>query len=166
MTADRLEGSWHWILAVVFAPLAYWFTDAVGGWTVQMRFLTTAILVDIATGVLRSIKQRCLSSSICLDGILKKCAYFLLVLLCEQIGQAMAQGHTFRDMAVLGLIIAEGLSVFENLVALDVWIPEGLRDQLRGVLAQLNGKKGAPTLPGGDAATEGRLDEYVEPARD
>ena len=159
MIADRLEGSWHWILAVVFAPLAYWFTDAVGGWTIQMRFLTTAMLVDVATGILRSIKQRSLSSSVCLDGILKKCAYFLLVLLCEQVGQAMAQAHTFRDMAVLGLIVAEGLSVFENLVALDVWIPEGLRDQLRGVLAQLNGKKGG-IPPNGDDVEE-RLDHYV-----
>jgi toxin secretion/phage lysis holin len=161
MVVDRLEGSWHWIVAVVFAPLALWFTSAMGGWTDTMRFLTTAILVDIATGVLRSIKQKSLSSSICLDGIIKKVGYFLLVLLCEQVGQAMGQSHTIRDMVVLGLIVAEGLSVFENLVAIDVWIPEGLRDQLRGVLAQLNGKKGGPTLPGGDAATEERLDRYV-----
>jgi toxin secretion/phage lysis holin len=157
MLADRLEGSWHWIVAVVLAPLVYGFLDLMGGWMPQMRFLVIAIIVDLALGLLRSIKQRCLSSSVCRDGIIKKVAYFLVVLLAEQVGQGLGQAHTLRDIFVLGFILVEALSAFENAVAIDVWIPEGWRDYLRGVLAQLNAKKAGP---GGDA-TEERLDRYV-----
>jgi len=159
MVMDRLEGSWHWIIAVVVTPALYWFLDMLGGWTPQMRFLTTAIIADMALGILRSIKQRSLSSSVCRDGIIKKGAYFLVVLLAEQVGQGLGQAHTLRDIFVLGFIIVEALSAFENAVAIDVWIPEGWRDYLRSILAQLNSKKAAPDPDG--VAPEERLDRYV-----
>ena len=126
------------------------------GLDAQIRFLVIAITWTWRH-LLRSIKQRCLSSSVCRDGIIKKVAYFLVVLLAEQVGQGLGQAHTLRDIFVLGFILVEALSAFENAVAIDVWIPEGWRDYLRGVLAQLNAKKAGP---GGDA-TEERLDRYV-----
>lgn len=121
--------------------------QALGGWDMTLQVLIGFIAADYLTGLMvagifhRSGKTRggALSSRAGFQGIVRKCAILLLVLLAALLDRAT--GNSFIRTAVCFFFIAnEGLSVLENLGLMGVPYPRFLRDMLEALREKNDGR--------------------------
>lgn len=150
MRIDEMDGVWHWGVSAVLTPLVMALAAMLGGWTPAMTTLVIIIALDIATGLLRALMQRQLSSSVSWRGMLKKVMILLIVALAYQADCLIGAGSLVRDATVIFFGVSEALSVLENATAAGLPVPEFLREALR----QLNEKKARlpDDYPPGDPA--------------
>ncbi len=74
---------------------------------------------DVLLGVLASIKRKRLSSNIAIDGIIRKIASLIFVMLFGLIVKAL-ELDTFYPILVIGMILTEIQSIIELLFVLEV----------------------------------------------
>ena len=101
-----------------------------GGWDALMKVLVVCMCVDYATGVIKAIKEKRLSSQIGFVGILRKVTIFGVVLVAAQIDAAMGLQAVCRTAAIAFYTANEGISVLENAAALGLPVPQRLVDAL------------------------------------
>lgn len=97
-----------------------------GDWPPALSALLVVMLIDMATGVMDAIsgkstksKSGFISSSAMRDGIFKKCAEILMIVIGHQLD--LVAGVTFVETAIIfSLIVSETISVVENCAALGV----------------------------------------------
>jgi len=102
-------------------------TYAFGRWSELLSFFLLAIIIDIATGTLASIKEgHGLSSAIGFEGLTKKGLMFLAILLAHRLDVLMG-----TDLIMVGAIYAylanELTSITENYGRLGLPLPDPLR---------------------------------------
>jgi toxin secretion/phage lysis holin len=115
-----------------------WLGYFLGGLDGLVYALVIFVVFDYATGVMKSIVEKKLSSEVGARGIFKKVIIFFLVGIAHIIdSRLIGTGSAIRTAVVFFYISNEGISIIENAAILGVPIPQ----KLKNVLAQLNKEK-------------------------
>lgn len=102
-----------------------------GGWDKSLEILLIFIIMDYITGVGAAFKTKTLKSSIGFEGLMKKGAIFLIVILATQIDRITGNdAGVFRTSTAFFFIANDALSVLENVGELGVKLPTFLKDAL------------------------------------
>ena len=100
-----------------------------------------AIVTDFITGVLVAAKQGKLKSRTCSNGMfpsIGECIVLVIFMLMDRLVPGLS---LILSTFILGFVFKEGLSVVENLVQLDVWIPDSIKQTLEVGVNKVNSKE-------------------------
>ena len=100
-----------------------------------------AIVIDFVTGVLASAKEGKLKSRTCSSGMFRsigECIVLIMFLIVECLAPSL---RTVLSTFIIGFIFKESLSVAENLVRLDVWIPDSIKKMLEVGVEKIENKE-------------------------
>ena len=108
--------------------------------TLETLFLIffVSIIVDFLTGVLVAAKQGRLKSRTCSSGMFRSIGECILLASLFFITIYIPGCDLLFSTFILGFIFKEGLSIVENLVGLDVWIPESIKRMLTVYVDQVD----------------------------
>jgi toxin secretion/phage lysis holin len=124
------------VIGVVGGTIAQW----IEGWDVLAQTLLALMAIDILTGLIKSIIQKRLSTNIHFVGIAKKALMWIIVCLACILQGFIGEAIPLRDITIFLYISNEGLSILENVAAVDNGlIPQKIKD----VLLQLRDKSTA-----------------------
>ena len=100
--------------------------------TLETLFLIffVGIVVDFITGILVAAKQGKLKSRTCSNGMFRSIGECIVLVMFIFIATYVPGFELLFSTFVVGFIFKEGLSIIENLVSLDVWIPESIKRML------------------------------------
>ena len=115
------------VTASVLTGICYMF----GGWDAAMKCLITAMIIDYLTGIAKAVYLQKLDSGVGLKGIVKKLALLLLVALGVVVDKITGNSGLVRLFIIYYIVANEGLSICENLGAMDIIIPQFLKDKLK-----------------------------------
>jgi len=108
-------------LAAISAGVA---STLLGGWDKSLEILLIFIIMDYITGVGAAFKTKTLKSSVGFEGLMKKGAIFLIVILAAQLDRITGNAAgVFRTATAFFFIANEGLSVVENVGEMGVKLP-------------------------------------------
>lgn len=101
------------------------------GWDTALQTLCLFMAIDFITGILKGIINKKLNSQTCLKGIIKKCCYFLLVIVAVALDRLYpeAQGLV-RTLVCYFLVATDGISILENVGECGVPYPKFLKNML------------------------------------
>ena len=107
------------------------------GWDTALQTLCLFMVIDFVTGILKGIINKQLNSQTCLKGIVKKCCYFVLVIVAVALDRLYpeAQGLV-RTLVCYFLVATDGISILENIALCGVSYPKFLKN----ILEQLKDK--------------------------
>ena len=95
-----------------------------GGWDKSLEILLIFIIMDYITGVAAAFKTKTLKSSVGFEGLMKKGAVFLIVILAAQLDRITGNAAgVFRTATAFFFIANEGLSIVENVGEMGVKLP-------------------------------------------
>ena len=115
-------------LAAVGAGVA---STLLGGWDKSLEILLIFIIMDYLTGVGAAFKTKTLKSSTGFEGLMKKGAIFLIVILAAQLDRITGNAAgVFRAATAFFFIANEGLSAVENVGEMGVKLPGFLTNAL------------------------------------
>ena len=100
-----------------------------------------AIVTDFITGVLVAAKQGKLKSRTCSNGMFRSIGECIVLVIFMFINRMVPRLNLILSTFILGFIFKEGLSVVENLVQLDVWVPESIKQMLEVGVNKVNSKE-------------------------
>ena len=108
--------------------------------TLEVLFLIFfgAIVTDFITGVLVAAKQGKLKSRTCSNGMFRSIGECIVLVIFMLIDRLVPELSLILSTFILGFIFKEGLSVVENLVQLDVWVPESIKQMLEVGVNKVN----------------------------
>lgn len=93
--------------------------------------LLVFMVLDIVTGTIKSIINKCLSSSVSFTGLAKKVLIIFVVGAANIIDMyVLDTGEVIRNAVIFFYITNELISIFENVVECGVPIPQKLKDVL------------------------------------
>ena len=100
--------------------------------TLEALFLVFfgAIVIDFVTGVLVAAKNGKLKSRTCSNGIFRTMGEFIVLTVFLCLDYIIPSISFMLSTFVLGFIFKEALSIIENLIKLDVWIPNSIKQML------------------------------------
>ncbi len=107
-----------------------------GGFDKTLIVLCALIVTDYISGILKAIYKRELNSHIGFNGIIRKVAILIAVVLSNLMQYALGDNVPLREIVIMFYIANEGLSVIENLGTV---IP--VPDKFRAFFEQLNDKE-------------------------
>lgn len=114
-----------------------WLCAFAGGADGLLRALAAFMALDYATGVMRAIAEKKLSSAAGFRGICRKALIIVFVGMAHLADTyALGGGGALRGAVICFYLSNEGLSVLENAVGLGLPVPEKLKD----ALAQLSSR--------------------------
>lgn len=85
-----------------------------------------AVCGDFISGVMASAKEGRLKSRTCSNGMFRSMGEIFTLIIGVVVACYMPELHEIILVFTLGFLFKEGLSICENLVRLDVWIPDSL----------------------------------------
>ena len=111
--------------------------------TLEVLFLIFfgAIVTDFITGVLVAAKQGKLKSRTCSNGMFRSIGECIVLVIFILMDRLVPELSLILSTFVLGFVFKEGLSVVENLVQLDVWIPDSIKETLEVGANKVNSKE-------------------------
>ena len=102
-----------------------------GGWDKSLEILLIFIIMDYITGVAAAFKTKTLKSSIGFEGLMKKGAIFLIVILAAQLDRITSNAAgVFRTSTAFFFIANDALSVLENVGEMGIKLPTFLTNAL------------------------------------
>lgn len=120
------------IVGIVGGCIARW----LGGWDMLLKTIVFLAVMDYATGVIKGLYTKTLSSDIGFKGLLKKIVMFIVIAVAFSIQTLMNDVVALREIVIMFYICNEALSLLEN-AAMFIPIPDKLKD----VLLQLRDEK-------------------------
>lgn len=85
------------------------------------------MVADIVTGLIKSAKERKLSSNLDFERFLKKATIMIVIIIANLLELLTSAGvPVFRTMALFFYIGMEGLSIFENIKRIGVPLPKAM----------------------------------------
>lgn len=120
------------IVGIVGGFIARW----LGGWDMLLKTIVFLAVMDYATGVIKGIYTKTLSSDIGFKGLLKKIVMFIVIAVAFSIQTLLNDAVALREIVIMFYICNEALSLLEN-AAMFIPIPDKLKD----VLLQLRDEK-------------------------
>ena len=125
----------------IFALIGGWVGWFLGGLDGLMYALIVFILMDYITGVIAAAVKRELSSEVGAKGIAKKVGELILVGVGNVLDKQILQhGAAMRTLVIFFYVANEGLSILENLGRIGVPYPKPLKDFLKKLKDDNNGK--------------------------
>ena len=100
-----------------------------------------AIVTDFITGVLVAAKQGKLKSRTCSNGMFRSIGECIVLVIFILMDRLVPELSLILSTFILGFVFKEGLSVVENLVQLDVWIPDSIKQTLEVGVNKVNSKE-------------------------
>ena len=100
-----------------------------------------AIVTDFITGVLVAAKQGKLKSRTCSNGMFRSIGECIVLAIFILIDRLVPGLSLILSTFILGFVFKEGLSIVENLVQLDVWIPDSIKQMLEVGVNKVNSKE-------------------------
>ena len=100
-----------------------------------------AIIIDFVTGVLASAKEGKLKSRTCSNGIFRTMGEFVILTIFLSINHLIPGISGMLSTFVIGFIFKEGLSIIENLIKLDVYIPASIKKMLEVGVDKIENKE-------------------------
>ncbi len=97
---------------------------------VLFKVFFIAIVIDFISGVLASKKEGRLKSRKCRDGMFESLGECLVLIIFITINYFIPLLNPYISTFIVGFIFKEGLSIVENLVRLNVWVPQGIKNAL------------------------------------
>ena len=97
-----------------------------------------AIVTDFITGVLVAAKQGKLKSRTCSNGMFRSIGECIVLVIFMFINRMVPGLNLILSTFILGFVFKEGLSIVENLVQLDVWVPESIKQMLEVGVNKVN----------------------------
>lgn len=113
------------VAGIVGGFLCQW----LGGWDVILKALVALVILDYATGVLKAIANKSLSSSIGFKGLIRKIVIFIVVATAYIIQGVVGDAIPLREVVIVFFICNEGISLLENASEF-IPIPERLKETL------------------------------------
>lgn len=110
----------------------------------QVKFLDLLfllMLIDIATGVFKAIKNQNLWSRKSLFGYARKILIFLVIITANIVDQILGYNGFVAASAVIFYIYNETVSILENLAEVGVPVPKSLADKLKVMNEEVDNKK-------------------------
>ena len=100
-----------------------------GGWDVILKALVALVVLDYATGVLKAIYTKTLSSAIGFKGLIRKITVFIVVATAVIVQSVIGDAIPLRDIVIIFFVCNEGISLLENASEF-IPIPEKLKETL------------------------------------
>ena len=100
-----------------------------------------AIIIDFVTGVLASAKEGRLKSRTCSNGIFRTMGEFVILAIFLCIDYIIPNISGMLSTFVIAFIFKEGLSIIENLIKLDVYIPNSIKKMLEVGIDKIENKE-------------------------
>ena len=118
-------------VATILGLVGSFVVSLFGGFDIGMYILFGFMAFDWLTGIIlagvfkKSTKTEggALSSKAGQIGLLRKGLTLAVIIMAHCFDLLIGQGNYFRDGALLAFIVNESVSIFENLGAMNVWIP-------------------------------------------
>lgn len=129
------------IIKVIASALATLAVYVFGGWDIALQSLLIVIIIDFLTGVAKAYTTKQLSSNIGFKGVVKKVCVLAMVAVATVTDRVAGETGLIRQLVIYYLVANEGLSIIENLGAMDLFVPQILKDKL-AQLSEKNNKKG------------------------
>lgn len=117
------------ITSIIFGVIGGFLTYCLGGWDVMLKTIVFLAVVDYATGIIKGIYTKSLSSEIGFKGLLKKIVMFIVIAAAFVLQVLMGNKIPLREVVIMFYIANEGLSLLEN-AAIFIPIPEKLKEVL------------------------------------
>lgn len=106
-----------------------------GGWDVILKALVMLVVLDYATGVLKAIATKTLSSAVGFKGLIRKITIFIVVATAVTVQTVIGDAIPLREIVIIFFVCNEGISLLENA---SEFIP--IPDKLKETLIQLREK--------------------------
>lgn len=100
-----------------------------GGWDVLLRTIVFLAALDYATGIIKGLYTKTLSSDIGFKGLLKKIVMFIVIAVAYSIQILLNDAVALREIVIMFYVCNEALSLLEN-AAMFVPVPEKLKEVL------------------------------------
>ena len=100
-----------------------------------------AIVTDFITGVLVAAKQGKLKSWTCSNGMFRSIGECIVLVIFMFINRMVPGLNLILSTFIMGFAFKEGLSIAENLVQLDVWVPDSIKQMLEVGVNKVNSKE-------------------------
>lgn len=117
------------VFSIILTTIVY----LLGGVDIALQSLLIVIVIDYLTGIASAIYNKELSSKVGLKGILKKFSYLLVVALSVIIDNLLGQSGLIRSLVIYFFVANDGLSIIENIVEMNVKLPQKLIDALEQI---------------------------------
>lgn len=101
-----------------------------GGIDVALESLLVFIVIDYFTGLAKAFYLKKLDSRIGIRGLIKKVCYLALVVVAVTMDTLLNAQGFIRQIVIYYIVANEGLSIIENLGAMDILVPDILKEKL------------------------------------
>ena len=99
------------------------------------------IIIDFLTGVLVGAKEGKLKSRTCSNGIFRTMGEFIILIIFLCIDYIIPGISGMLGTFIIAFIFKEGLSIIENLIKLDVYIPNSIKKMLKVGIEKVENKE-------------------------
>lgn len=129
-----MEKYFNWI-SIVIGVVGGFFGKFFGGWDMLLQAVIWLMVFDYATGIIKGIYTKSLSSEIGFKGLLKKILILIVIATACVLDRITGGGAPIREIVIMFYICNEALSLLENAAE---FIP--VSDRLKNTLLQLRDK--------------------------
>lgn len=143
------------LLMTVLSTVA---TFMFGEFSIAMKYLIAANIVDVFTGIGKSGRYHKIGSRMFYSGVKKKIGFWVLVFVAHMVDMVIiGDGGLAKSSVIMMLIGVEGTSIIENAAAWGVPIPNFLSKYLIQIRERVN--NGQATVENIDSANVVNLDK-------
>lgn len=111
-----------------------------GEFDIALQCLLVFIVLDYISGLIKAVINRELSSKTGLRGILKKVGFLIIVAVGVLVDRITGGSGTVRSLVIYYFVANEGLSIIENLGQAGLPIPKSIKNTLKMLKNQGDGK--------------------------
>lgn len=116
-------------ISIVFGLVGGFICSFLGGWDMLLKSIVILMVLDYATGLLKAIYNKKLSSEIGFKGLIRKITIFIVIATAYVIQGIVGDEVPLREITILFFIANEGISLVENASEF-IPIPEKLKEVL------------------------------------
>lgn len=128
------------VYCTILASCATAIIYLLGGFDVALNCLLIAIVLDYISGLIKAYNNKVLSSKIGFRGILKKVGILVIVALGVLVDRITGNSGSIRSLVIYYFVANEGLSIIENLGQAGLPIPKSIKNALKLLKNQGDGK--------------------------
>ena len=116
-------------------------TSLIGGCDNLFNTFLVFIIIDYISGILKSIYDKKLNSSIGIKGIVKKVGYILIVIIATLFDNLNGNNMMVRNPIILMFMTNEGISVLENWGSIGLPLPKKIMETLEQLKKENGGNE-------------------------
>lgn len=123
-----MDKIFNWI-SVICGTIGGFIVSLLGGWDKLIMALIILMCLDYITGLIKAYYNKELSSQIGFKGLTKK-VLILVIVAVSVVAENMLGIPAIREIVIMFFAVNEALSILENAGAMDLPLPERLKQAL------------------------------------